>query len=50
MSWWMSVLAVSLGLAAGYQEPPPLRVVYFVPGDREPLPGYRGKMMRKRSA
>lgn len=46
MSWWMSVLAVSLGLAAGYQEPPPLRVVYFVPADREPLPGYHERLDR----
>ncbi len=46
MSWWMGVLAASVGLAAGSQEPPPLRVVYFVPADREPLPNYQERLDR----
>lgn len=46
MNLGISVLAACVGLAAGYQEPPPLRVVYFVPADREPLPHYQERLDR----
>lgn len=46
MHSWVSILAIWVGLAAGYQEPPPLRVVYFVPSDCDPLPHYQERVDR----
>lgn len=46
MSFWIGVLLLSLGIAAAPPEPPPLRVIYFIPSDRDPLPGYQGRLDR----
>jgi hypothetical protein len=44
---WILVLAISgLLRPAVAAEPPPLCIAYFVPSDREPLPGYQERLDR----